>query len=241
MNINSIKCIFITFSAALLLLNSITNHYILLADENNPEVSKGFEFSIYKKGFHDLNASNEWAGCADALKELSNEVPLLTITSGDIQEYNWDAQVIILTKDATRKLRFALSHTDLISEHDIALQHLEKQVYESKGIEYDPDFHIGAYLYGDYNLFTVKQNRRFVYGGVFQSSWSNLRFDFPVARCHIIHNQLYLILLTNDTPFSQLDPRDEMGNFREIHLDSHGTIVLGIDDGTEPISNINNR
>ena len=85
---------------------------------NNCNESNGFELSIYKQERvlsiepgYDSSKQN-----MALLKELSKKEPLYTIKSCDIQEYNWDAQIITLTEKATRDFYFRFTQPEIFGE-----------------------------------------------------------------------------------------------------------------------------
>ena len=133
-----------------------------------------------------------WEEKVAFLKELSNKEPLLTIKSSDIQEYDWDTQIITFTKEANCYL--LLSHPD---------------------------------------IFIVKQNGRFIYGGIFQDAQNSMSYAIPIVRCLFLNGQKNISILPHSIPFMDIDPIDEMGNFRVVKFDQRGNLEVWIPDNID--------
>ena len=140
---------------------------------------------------------------------------LATITSGDIDSYDWQTQALRLTVEASRQIVAALPKAAGREAGAQALMALEERLGWGNPVE--------RALYT--RPFVVLLGDEPMYGGIFLDPPSQMGIDYPVARCTIERGHVVFHLLPMQLPFFDVDPgASESAPTSDLVTRNHGPV-----------------
>jgi hypothetical protein len=186
---------FVSFSKEVFLLFML----VLVACSKNIFVSANdspYQLFILKEDWQTLNLGYEAEPAQSILASVETSNNLFTIGVGQIEEYDWDAQSITLTKSATNNLLNILKEQGDLSDSDIE---------ELKALQEPPELGNPLEMALYIKSFVVKANGEFKYGGIILNKISAMGISYPVIRVTMSENRATFTILPTHPSFMPID------------------------------------
>ena len=166
-----------------------------------------FELIILKTHWSHQDMGNHAPKAFDALSAMDAGESVFTVTTDEIEAYDWDRQLITLTPGATDAL-LGNAEAQRAPEEVSALIDLKRRAGWGNRVESSVAN----------RCFVVRTRGEFVYGGIFLEPLSQMGIAFPVARAASANGRARIALLPVHIPFMENDPFDESGASRELPI-----------------------
>lgn len=151
----------------------------LTAAGSSPE--NGFQFCILKQDWRELSLGYEPDRAFTILKTFVQDDCLFRIGVNEIEQYDWETQTIVLTRDASTSVVLAITKKNGHPPDDI-----EWAFYD--------------------RAFIAKYAGQFLYGGIFLTSYSQMGIQYPVV--HVSRTEDKKVAMTLLPAQSARTPRD---------------------------------
>ena len=153
-----------------------------------------FQLFILDESWYSMKLGYDAKQATPILMNADTSDSLFVISLDDIEQYDWDTQVITLTKEATEQLIIALGKATHGEEVNLT------NMYADFG--YGEELELLLYT----KVFIVKVNDQPLYGGIFLNSISQMAIDYPVLRITMRDNRANIAILPVHIPFVMYDP-----------------------------------
>jgi hypothetical protein len=153
-----------------------------------------YQLIILNDSWDDLQLGYEAKQAFPILINVNTSNCLYVIKQQEVEQYDWDTQVITLTEEATTELIKALSNATYGKEDTLI------NMYKKHG--YSNALESGLYI----KTFIVKVNDHPLYGGIVLNATSQMPIDYPVLRISMVENKARITVLPVHIPFVMNDP-----------------------------------
>lgn len=158
--------------------------------------NQGVEIAVLNASLGDPGWPTDFDKVLPRLSEARSAGARVTFTQSDIDEWNWNAQAITLSRSATQRLFASLPAE---SELTGSVRQMKKGHERLNwGNQIGLSLHTRAFL--------VSVQDEPVYGGVFLEAVSERRVNIPVLRTTLVDGRVVLHVLPVHLPFLMVDP-----------------------------------
>ena len=172
-----------------------------------PPSDESFQLIILNQDWQDFGRVYDSEEALPLLMNADTSESLFVISLREIEHYDWDTQVITLTKDATGALVSVLDNAAQGEEAE-AIMGLRESL--GWGNELERALYIRVFL--------VRVDSDTVYGGIFLNAVSQMAIDYPVLRVTVVDGKAVFAVLPVHVPFTMVDPIGGAGGVSELSI-----------------------
>jgi hypothetical protein len=170
-------------------------------------------FVLLTENWFDLHLGYKCAEAQQKLRTVSLASPLFVIGPHEIEAYDWGAQQMVLTPEATTRLVQAVAVCDKqVSEPIRKLNALKASL--GHGSELERTLYLKA--------FVVRQGENTTYGGIVLDAMSQMAIHFPVMRVSVDGDRAVLSILPVHAPFLERNTTLPTGQAEESAVNRDG-------------------
>ena len=167
-----------------------------------------FQFLILRKLQSEFLKGHSASEVFPVLKSLGTGEILQSLTTNDIEVYDWEQQILTLTLEASHGLRQSLEKLSSPPGEIMAVNRMKERLDWGNAME--------RALYR--RCFAVKVRGAMAYGGIFLDAVSQVPIQFPVARVRLKEQQVQMSILPIHIPFVETDPILSSGSEPQLSI-----------------------